>query len=221
VSLVETLVSMALTIALSGTVLSLVMAGQTIARTQPETTDLQQRASCAAHGRERTRGAAGVAPTKGGSAVAFPPVTPSSGGGLTIWTTTSADAQGMLAVSAAPGATMVSLTRWLSPGGRALAPGTSAIGSRPTDAAPSFVWPPSGLTPSSLRRRSPIARSCRDPWSPKARCVPRRSRGEAVDPSRRSDRLERTGARRRERQDGIDTPTPLAPRSSRGRRMPS
>ena len=42
-TLVETLVSMALSVAVSGAVLSLVTAGQTVARTQPETADLQQR----------------------------------------------------------------------------------------------------------------------------------------------------------------------------------
>jgi Tfp pilus assembly protein PilW len=135
VSLVETLVSMALTIALSGTVLSLVVAGQTIARTQPETADLQQRARVALHtvGSELRGAGAGVAleGVAGPLSQFFPPVGPSADGGLTIWTTTSADAQGMVAVSAAPGATTVSLadSAGCLPGEAAcaFAPGTSAI----------------------------------------------------------------------------------------------
>ena len=113
-TLVETLVSMALTLALSGMALSLVSAGQTIARTQPETGDLRQRARLALQllGRELRGAGTGV---EHGSLAGpliryFPPVTPSvDGAGITVWTTTSGEAQGVVALRADPGATAVAL----------------------------------------------------------------------------------------------------------------
>jgi hypothetical protein len=114
VTLVETIVSMALTLVLSGTVLTLVAAGQAIARTQPETSDLQQRARLALHtlGRDLRGAGAGVdrGPLAGPLVRVFPPVTPSADGGITMWTVTSADAQATVALSADPGATTVALT---------------------------------------------------------------------------------------------------------------
>ena len=111
-SLVETLVSMALTVALSGTVLSLITAGQTIARTQPETADLQQRARLALQtlGGELRSAGAGVDRGLAGPLVRyFPPIAPSIDEGITVWTTTSADAQGTVVASADEGATTVTL----------------------------------------------------------------------------------------------------------------
>jgi Tfp pilus assembly protein PilW len=113
VSLTETIVAMALTVALSGTVLSLVQAGHTIARTQPETADLQQRARLALQtlGTELRDAGAGLdrGSLAGPLVRYFPPVTPSIDGGVTIWTGTSADAQAMVATTAEQGTTMVVL----------------------------------------------------------------------------------------------------------------
>lgn len=112
-SLVETIVSMGLTVALSGTILSLVVAGQTIARNQPEAADLQQRARVAVRtiGAElRDAGAGierGVAP--GPLIAQFPPIAPSADGGITIWRATSRDAQGSPALLVATGATTIAL----------------------------------------------------------------------------------------------------------------
>jgi len=112
-SLVETLVSMALTVSLTGAILSLVVAGHTIARTQPETSDLQQRARVALHTIGTALREAGAGLERGtlaGPLVrVFPPVTPSFDGGVTIWTITSADAQGTIETAAARGATTVAL----------------------------------------------------------------------------------------------------------------
>jgi hypothetical protein len=135
VSLAETLVSMALTVSLTGAVLSLVVAGQAIARTQPETSDLQQRARVALHTLGAELRGAGAGPERGSLAGplvrAFPPVTPSIDGGITIWTVTSAEAQGTVESSAWPGATTVALqdNSGCQPGEGACAfsPGASAI----------------------------------------------------------------------------------------------
>jgi hypothetical protein len=113
VTLVETLVATALTLALSGTVLSLVVAGHAIARTQPETSDLQQRARVALQtiGAELRDAGAGLdrGPLAGPLVARFPPVAPSADGGVTIWTVTSRDAQASPEMAIAPGATVVTL----------------------------------------------------------------------------------------------------------------
>jgi hypothetical protein len=111
-SLVETLVSMALSVAVSGAVLSLVAAGQTIARTQPEAADLQQRARVARQtlGNELRNAGAGMdrGSLAGPLVRHFPPIVPSADG-VTIWTATSPNAQGTVRTTAAPGATTVAL----------------------------------------------------------------------------------------------------------------
>src|SRR5262249_26197719 len=113
VSLVETLVSTALSVALSGAVLSLVTTGQTIARTQPEAADLQQKARLALQSVGGDLRGAGAGPEHGSPAGPlvrhFPPVAPSIGGGIPIWTVPSPDAQGTVDLPAAPGATTVAL----------------------------------------------------------------------------------------------------------------
>jgi Tfp pilus assembly protein PilW len=113
VSLVETLVSMALTLTLGGAIMSLVAAGQTIARTQPEASDLHQRARIAAQaiGRELRDAGAGIErdALAGPLIQRFPPLAPSADGGITIWSVTSRDAQGAPAFAVAPGATLVTL----------------------------------------------------------------------------------------------------------------
>jgi len=112
-SLIEVLVSMALTLALSGTILSLVGAGQTLARTQPERADLQQRARVALQvlGAELRDAGAGIdgAPASGPLNGLFPPIAPSPGGGITVWRAVGGVAQGTLAIAAAPSATLLTL----------------------------------------------------------------------------------------------------------------
>ena len=134
-SLVETMVSMALTVALTGTVLSLVKAGQTIARTQPETTDQQQRARLALQTLGTELRGAGAGLDRGSLAGPlvrhFPPIEPSIDGGVTIWTATSADAQATVDTDVQQGATVVTLRDSVGclPGEAAcaFAPDTSAI----------------------------------------------------------------------------------------------
>jgi hypothetical protein len=111
VSLVETLVATTLAVAMSGAVLSLVVAGQAIARTHPEAADLQQRARVALQivGAELRDAGAGL---EQGSLVGplaryFPPVVPSIDDGVTIWTARNYDAQAMVRTAAVPGATTV------------------------------------------------------------------------------------------------------------------
>jgi hypothetical protein len=130
VSLLEVLVSMALTLALSGTVLSLLSAGQTIARTQPERADLQQRARVALQvlGTELRDAGAGLdrGPAAGPLNGSFPPIAPSAEGGITVWRAAGGAAQGTLAIAAAPLATLLTLAD--SPG---CAAGQGACGFSP------------------------------------------------------------------------------------------
>jgi len=113
VSLVETLVSMALTVAVTGAVLSLVNAGQALARTQPEIADVQQRARLALQtlgGELRDAGAGSVrGPLAGPLVRYFPPVAPSIEGGIVLWSATSAEAQGTIAATASQGSTTLAL----------------------------------------------------------------------------------------------------------------
>ena len=104
-SLLEVLISTALTLALSGTILSLVAAGQTLARTQPESGDLQQRARIARQvlGAELRDAGAGMdrPPLAGPLTGWFPAIVPSADGGITVWRTNGGAAQATLAVAAA------------------------------------------------------------------------------------------------------------------------
>jgi hypothetical protein len=112
VSLVETIVSMALTVALSGTIMSLLVAGQTIARTQPESADVQQRARVALRVLAADLADAGAGLEHGSLAGPlvrhFPPIVPAAGG-LTLWTATTREAQASPAFIVSPGATTVTL----------------------------------------------------------------------------------------------------------------
>jgi len=108
-SLVELLIAMAIMTTTAATLLSLVIAGQRIARLQPEAADLQQRARIATRvlDTELARAGAGV---DAGSAAGplsrrFAPVSPSADGGLTIWYVSSTGGQGTLAASLEPDAT--------------------------------------------------------------------------------------------------------------------
>ncbi|HET7694655.1 MAG TPA: prepilin-type N-terminal cleavage/methylation domain-containing protein [Vicinamibacterales bacterium] len=100
-SLVELLIAMAITTAAAGTLLSLVLAGQSIARLQPEAADLQQRARIATQviGAELARAGAGVdAGALAGPLVQrFAPISVSPAGELTIWYVSARGARGTLA----------------------------------------------------------------------------------------------------------------------------
>jgi hypothetical protein len=137
-SLVEVLLSMALTLSVTGAVLSLVTAGQTIARSQPEIADLQQRARLALHtlgGELRDAGAGLERGVLTGPLVRyFPPITPSADGGVTIWLTTSADAQGAVDTAAAPGAVAIALRD-----GAGCPPGEGACAFAPDSSAIAFT----------------------------------------------------------------------------------
>jgi prepilin-type N-terminal cleavage/methylation domain-containing protein len=108
-SLIELLVAMAVMVTVSGALMSLILAGESIARAEPEAADLQQRARVALQtlGAELALAGAGLdrGPQAGMLAQFFPPIAPSSDGGLTIWYVSSREAQATLAVPLADGAT--------------------------------------------------------------------------------------------------------------------
>lgn len=119
-TLLETLVSLALTVTLGGTILSLLVAGNRMAQVQPEALDLQQRARIALRslGTDLRDAGAGLergAPTSSSGEMTgplvryFPPLLPSPDAGITVWTTTNRDAQGRSAMSVAAGATTIAL----------------------------------------------------------------------------------------------------------------
>jgi prepilin-type N-terminal cleavage/methylation domain-containing protein len=112
-SLVELLVAMGVMAAISSALIALVMAGQSIARTQPEAADLQQRARVAMQTLASDVMAAGAGLDRTGRAGPlvryFPPVAPAIGGGLTLWFASNRDAQAALAEPVAVGATQVTL----------------------------------------------------------------------------------------------------------------
>jgi len=98
-SLLELLIAMAITTTSAGALLSLVVAGQSIARLQPEAADVQQRARIATQVLATELSRAGAGPDSGALAgplsAYFAPVSPSPDGGLTIWYV-SGTAQGTL-----------------------------------------------------------------------------------------------------------------------------
>jgi len=170
-SLVETIVAMALTLVLSATILSLVTAGQRIARTQPEAADLQQRARIAMRTLAAELRDAGAGIERGALSGAlmryFPPVAPSVDGGVTIWRTDDVEAQAYPAVAVALGATTIPLQdAGVCPGGQAacaFAAASSAIaftaaGCRTT----ARIAAPAG---DSLQLASPLAACGLDPAS--------------------------------------------------------
>src|SRR6185436_20146865 len=107
--LVEILIAMALMVTFSGALLSLILAGQSMARAQPDAGDVQQRARVALHtlGAELALAGAGLdrGPQAGPLARYFAPVGPSADGGITIWYVSSRQAQTILTGPLAPGAT--------------------------------------------------------------------------------------------------------------------
>jgi hypothetical protein len=112
-NLVELLLSMGLTVTLSAAAMALVGAAQTIARTQPEASDLQQHARVALRVLKAELAGAGAGVDRGTLAGTltqyFAPVHTSADGGLTVWTVSNRDAQGTLRSAVPAGATMVAL----------------------------------------------------------------------------------------------------------------
>src|SRR5688500_3866091 len=108
-SLVELLLAMAMTVSFGGAVMSLITAGQSMARMQPDAADVQQRARFALQtlGGELAIAGAGLdrGPLAGPLARYFAPVVPSAEGGITVWYVSGRRAQTTLAASLAPGAT--------------------------------------------------------------------------------------------------------------------
>jgi prepilin-type N-terminal cleavage/methylation domain-containing protein len=110
-SLLELLVSMGVMSACAAAFLSLVVAGQAIARRQPEAADQQQRARTAMEtlGAELALAGAGMdrAARPGPLERYFPPVVPSADGGVTVWYVGSPGGQAALFDPLAPTATYV------------------------------------------------------------------------------------------------------------------
>ena len=108
-TLIELLIAMAVMVTFSGALLSLILAGQTLARIQPEAADVQQRARIALQtlGAELARAGAGLdrGALAGPLVRHFAPIGPSPDGGITIWYVTSRDGQSTLTAPLAPGAT--------------------------------------------------------------------------------------------------------------------
>jgi type II secretory pathway pseudopilin PulG len=108
-SLVELLIAMAVMVTFGSALMALILAGQSIARLQPEASDVQQRARVALQtlGAELALAGAGLdrGPHAGALAQFFPPIGPSSDGGLTVWYVSGRAAQATLAGPLAPGAT--------------------------------------------------------------------------------------------------------------------
>lgn len=108
-TLIELLMAMAIMVVFGGALLSLVRAGESMARLQPEAADVQQRARIALQvlGSELALAGAGLdrGPLAGPLARFFAPAAPSADGGITIWYVSSRIAQATLAMPLAPGET--------------------------------------------------------------------------------------------------------------------
>ena len=108
-TLVEILLAMALMTTTAGVLLSLVVAGQRLARMQPEAADQQQRARIAIEtiGSDVARAGTGFdrGPRAGPLSRYFAPMTPSADGGFTVWYLSSRGGQAMLARALSPVAT--------------------------------------------------------------------------------------------------------------------
>ena len=129
-TLAELLIAMAITTTTAGALLSLLVAGQSIARLQPEAADLQQRARIATQviGTELARAGAGLdaGPAAGPLSRRFAPVSLSADGGLTIWYVGEAGAQAALAASLERDAVLALVTLPLACAGSATACGFAA-----------------------------------------------------------------------------------------------
>jgi prepilin-type N-terminal cleavage/methylation domain-containing protein len=110
-TIVEMLVALAVMTTAAGVLLSLIVAGQRLARLQPEAADQQQRARTAIEtlGGELARAGAGFdrGPLAGSLARFFAPVAPAADGGFTVWYASPRGGQAMLARALAQTATDV------------------------------------------------------------------------------------------------------------------
>jgi Tfp pilus assembly protein PilW len=110
-SIIELVIAAAIMSACGGAILSLVMAGQRIARVQPEAADQQQRARMAIETltSELSRAGAGLdrGPRAGPLAAYFIPAETSADGGLTVWYVAAHGGQAAMAAALAPSATDV------------------------------------------------------------------------------------------------------------------
>ncbi len=129
-TLIELLIAMAIGASAAGALLSLVIAGQSIARLQPEAADLQQRARIAAQVLETELARAGAGLDDGARAGPltrrFAPLSPSADGGLTIWYVSDPAAQATLAGPLEPDAGGAELVLRSACAGSASACGFSA-----------------------------------------------------------------------------------------------
>jgi hypothetical protein len=134
-SLAEVLIAMAVMVTFTGALMSLILAGETIARIQPEAADVQQRARIVLQtlGAELALVGAGLdsGPQAGPLSRYFAPIGPSSDGGVTIWYVSNREAQTTLAAPLAPGSTDAPILNAphcpLSDPGCAFAPASTAI----------------------------------------------------------------------------------------------
>jgi Tfp pilus assembly protein FimT len=112
-SFLELLIAMAIASTTGGVLLSLVIAGQSIARLQPESADLQQRARIATQvlATALARAGAGVdsGVLAGSLSDRFPPVRVTPDGALTVWYVSGGAAQGTLAAPLEPDALAASI----------------------------------------------------------------------------------------------------------------
>lgn len=112
-SLVELLISMALTVTLTGGIMGLVVSGHRIARVQPEAADQQQRTRVAVQALAQDLSHAGAGLDAGARAGSlqqfFGSLTPSIDGGITVWYVSAPEAQAALAATAGPGSNLLAL----------------------------------------------------------------------------------------------------------------
>src|SRR4051794_9601419 len=110
-SIIELVIAAAIMSACGGAILSLVMAGQRIARVQPEAADQQQRARMAIEKltSELSRAGAGLEGGRGAGPLGafFIPAETSPDGGLTLWYVADHGGQAAMAAALAPSATDV------------------------------------------------------------------------------------------------------------------
>lgn len=112
-SLVELLIAMAIMAMVGGGVLSLVAAGGSIARAQPEAWDVHQRARIAMQTLGAELALAGAGPDRGAHrgplASSFPPVEIAPDGSITVWYVTARAGQATLASAVPAGADQAAL----------------------------------------------------------------------------------------------------------------
>ena len=174
-SLVEVLIAMAVMVTFTGALMSLILAGETIARMQPEAADVQQRARIVLQtlGAELALAGAGLdsGPQAGPLSRYFAPIGPSSDGGVTIWYVSNREAQTTLAAPLVPGSTDAPILNApdcpLSDPVCAFVPTSTALSSTIADAATcciDAVTPPRcrcvGWACAYARARGPKGESC-------------------------------------------------------------